>query len=64
MGASPRHDNSFETVSGPLEYLWSDEGGARLAEFAIMQTGVTMETQMVYELVHRHRKEGYDEEKI
>lgn len=38
---------------GPLEYLWRDDGGAMLAEFAIMKTGMTIEPLAHFEVIAR-----------
>lgn len=36
---------------GRLESLWKEHGGARLADFAINTVGMTIEPQIVYEVV-------------
>lgn len=36
---------------GRLESLWKEHGGARLADFAINKVGMTIEPQIVYEVV-------------
>jgi len=35
---------------GPLEYLWENDGGARIADFAVNRTGMTIEPGEVFEV--------------
>jgi len=40
--------------NGPLSHLWDRYGGgARLADFAINKVGMTIESQMLFNVLHR-----------
>jgi hypothetical protein len=40
--------------NGPLSHLWDRYGGGvRLADFAINKVGMTIEPQMIYNVLHR-----------
>ena len=39
--------------NGPLSHLWDRYGGARLADFAINKVGMTIEPQMMLNVLHR-----------
>lgn len=39
--------------TGPLRYLWDDQGGAQLAAFALNPVGMTIEPMCRYTVLHR-----------
>lgn len=41
--------------NGPLAYIWAEHGGARLADFALNKTGMTIEPHMRFVLYQRTR---------
>lgn len=42
---------SLRPYDGSLAYLWENEGGARIATFAINKIGMTIEPQVPFEVV-------------
>lgn len=41
---------ALRPYNGPLEYLWAKDGGARLADFALNKSGMTIEPMMGFEV--------------
>jgi hypothetical protein len=41
---------ALRPYKGPLAHLWAEQGGARLADFALNKVGMTIEPQMGFEL--------------
>lgn len=52
---APRRDIITKLIPyhGPLAYLWDKDGGARLASFALLKTGMTIEPVQWYEVLNR-----------
>ncbi len=45
---------SLRPYTGPLSHLWDRYGGvARLADFALNKVGMTIEPQIVFNVLHR-----------
>jgi hypothetical protein len=42
---------SLRPYDGSLAYLWANDGGARIATFAINKIGMTIEPQVPFEVV-------------
>src|SRR5713226_6030876 len=46
---------ALRPYNGPLSHLWNRYvGGARLADFAISKVGMTIEPQVMFNVLHRH----------
>ena len=41
---------ALRPYNGPLAHLWADQGGARLADFALNKTGMTIEPHMRFDV--------------
>jgi hypothetical protein len=45
---------ALRLYNGPLSHLWDRYGGGvRLADFAINKVGMTIEPQMIFNVLHR-----------